>query len=644
MKKHAIIRLAISIVLLVSMLATASTAFAQTPMANVAYGATADPSKYVYSDQVTELKLDVGSMDYSHVQISGNHMVWSKLVSNYEQIYYGNLKTGKAIQITDDKSRKSVPAVTETGKGTFIVWADNLNYTSGPSGRDIFSYQVETKTRTKLNQTDGHYYEAPAADQNHVVWSSKDESVPTLRDYDLSTGKESVIGKGTNPILGGGILFYNNYEGGYHYYRFDNRETSKMGASFIDQVSFNGRYVLGKQRIHANAQYMVFEADRPNSLGITVIPNGPSQISKLMTGDSFGVVAEKVDGKVKMTGVDLLYQITFPMQVNTTFEKIIGFSNDKLVYLDEANRVVLRTIQAPLNRSNRASDPIHVIIEGKEIAFHVPPIQVNGTTLVEMRPVFEQLGFDIKWDGETNTVTGTKGSLKIQLTKDRKTAVMNGKSVQLDAAPAIENGYTYVPLRFIGEAADRRVTWNQELHTAYISPKDTSDTLYYDNGMLKYIGDLVDGKRQGTGTSWHERTGNLEYKGEWKNDKRDGQGRMFYESPNDLFFEGTWAEGKQVEGTEYFPGGVLRYKGTYRNGRYETGTAVYTYNTGKYLVGEIKDGRLNGHGVLYYPNGRIEFEGTFKDSIMSYGKLYDEAGKLIYEGEFDENGDPKVQQ
>jgi len=328
--------------------------------------------------------------------------------------------------------------------------------------------------------------------------------------------------------------------------------------------------------------------------------------------------------------------------VNTTFEKIIGFSNDKLVYLDESNMVVLRTILAPLNRSDRASDPIYVIIEGKEIAFHVPPIQINGTTLVEMRPVFEQLGFDIKWDGKTNTITGTKGSLKIQLTKDSKTAVMNGKSVQLDAAPTIKNGYTYVPLRFVGEAADRRVTWNQELYTAYISPKDTSDTLYYDNGLLKYKGNLVDGKRQGTGTLYDETT-KMVYKGEWKNDKMDGQGQMFYSFSDDLFFEGTMAEGKQVEGAEYYPGGVIRYKGTYRNGLRDTGMSVDPYTSGQILVGEIKGGSLV-YGIIYYPNGKIRFEGTFKERIKSYGKLYDEAGKLIYEGEFDENGDPKVQQ
>jgi len=196
----------------------------------------------------------------------------------------------------------------------------------------------------------------------------------------------------------------------------------------------------------------------------------------------------------------------------------------------------------------------------------------------------------------------------------------------------IHKGYTYVPLRFISEAADRRVTWKEESQTAMIAPKDTADTLYYDNGIMKYKGDLVDGKRHGFGTSWSD-NGRLDYVGEWKDDKRHGKGKMYYYFSDDLFFEGTWADGKQVEGTEYYPGGGLRYQGTYdERGLHDTGIVVNVFNDGSVLVGEMKNGQLV-QGIMYYPNGNVEFEGTYKNGYKSYGKLYDESVNLIYEGE-----------
>jgi len=153
----------------------------------------------------------------------------------------------------------------------------------------------------------------------------------------------------------------------------------------------------------------IFDAKKPDSSGKTVMGESKHQ-TRLALGDSYGYIAEKVgDDKVRLTVVDLLYQETFPMDINAAFNQIIGFSGDKLAYLDSENRVVLRTIEAPLDRSIRTADPIHVIMDGKEIAFHVPPMKVNGRVMVEMRPIFEQLGFELKWDAKTNTVTATKG-------------------------------------------------------------------------------------------------------------------------------------------------------------------------------------------------------------------------------------------
>lgn len=39
------------------------------------------------------------------------------------------------------------------------------------------------------------------------------------------------------------------------------------------------------------------------------------------------------------------------------------------------------------------------------------------------------------------------------------TALVDGREVELDAAPRIENGRTLVPIRFVAEALGHRVDW-----------------------------------------------------------------------------------------------------------------------------------------------------------------------------------------
>ena len=56
------------------------------------------------------------------------------------------------------------------------------------------------------------------------------------------------------------------------------------------------------------------------------------------------------------------------------------------------------------------------------------------------------------------------------------------------------------------------------------------------------------------------------------------------------------------------------------------------YDNGKLLgEGTFKDGLLNGEGKYYYKNGKLEGEGTFKDGYLIVGKYYYENGNLIEE-------------
>jgi hypothetical protein len=118
-----------------------------------------------------------------------------------------------------------------------------------------------------------------------------------------------------------------------------------------------------------------------------------------------------------------------------------------------------------------------VFVDGDAIKFTVDPLNEKGTTLVQFKPIFEKLGLAVAWDQATQTVTGTTYNLDIQLTIGSKTVLVNGVKKQLAVAPKIVNSVTMIPLRFVGEASGRDVSWDGRTKTVYIA--STNDQILH---------------------------------------------------------------------------------------------------------------------------------------------------------------------
>jgi Copper amine oxidase N-terminal domain len=118
--------------------------------------------------------------------------------------------------------------------------------------------------------------------------------------------------------------------------------------------------------------------------------------------------------------------------------------------------------------STAATEPMKVYMNGGEIYFKTPPILKNDRTFVEMRPIFSQAGIQLTWDQKTQTVTGKKEGTTIKLKIGSKTAYVNGKAIQLDAAPFIKENYTFVPLRFVAEATGYTVGYHPTFNLIHI--------------------------------------------------------------------------------------------------------------------------------------------------------------------------------
>lgn len=113
--------------------------------------------------------------------------------------------------------------------------------------------------------------------------------------------------------------------------------------------------------------------------------------------------------------------------------------------------------------------PIRVTLNGKDIAFDVSPIIKDGRTLVPFRSIAEALGATVEWDQASSMVKMAKGVSTINLIVGNTTAQVDGKSNVMDVPAQIVSGRTIVPLRFISEAFNLDVKWDQKTMTVTIA-------------------------------------------------------------------------------------------------------------------------------------------------------------------------------
>jgi len=121
---------------------------------------------------------------------------------------------------------------------------------------------------------------------------------------------------------------------------------------------------------------------------------------------------------------------------------------------------------------------ITVTLNGVAIEFDQPPIIEDGRTLVPMRKIFEAMGAAVDWNGETQTVTGTKGDIVVTMQIGNNVITKNGQGITLDVPPQLVNSRTLVPVRAVAESFNAKVDWNGETQTVIITTT-TSNVKYY---------------------------------------------------------------------------------------------------------------------------------------------------------------------
>lgn len=137
-----------------------------------------------------------------------------------------------------------------------------------------------------------------------------------------------------------------------------------------------------------------------------------------------------------------------------------------------------------------ADDGIVVTLNGSPIQFDVQPQLINDRTMVPLRKIFEAMGASVDWNGDTQTVTATKGSDQVIATINNTTIYVNGETRVIDVPPMIVNDRTLVPARFVAESFGATVNWDGATQTVIITTTSdagvSNDSVTYSHFGINY--------------------------------------------------------------------------------------------------------------------------------------------------------------
>ncbi|MEW6623528.1 MAG: stalk domain-containing protein [Bacillota bacterium] len=116
---------------------------------------------------------------------------------------------------------------------------------------------------------------------------------------------------------------------------------------------------------------------------------------------------------------------------------------------------------------------IPVDLDGLPVAFDdVQPALLDSRVLVPFRSIAEALNVQVHWDGDNQKIFAAGAKTQVELQIGNSWAYRNGSEIILDVPPVIINGRTLIPLRFFSEAFGCTVNWlGFELGVKIVSPR-----------------------------------------------------------------------------------------------------------------------------------------------------------------------------
>ncbi|MEJ8553808.1 glycosyl hydrolase family 18 protein [Tepidibacter sp. Z1-5] len=147
---------------------------------------------------------------------------------------------------------------------------------------------------------------------------------------------------------------------------------------------------------------------------------------------------------------------------------------DELSLVKNINDVIKETSKLNVDEKNKK---IHFVIDNHELTFDksdnlgIPFIDENNRTLVPIRKALEAIDVDVSYNNSDRIVHATKGDHNLRIPIDKNFIYLDEQKVQMDTKAIIKDGRTYIPLRYVFESFNYKITWHESSKTIIVTPQ-----------------------------------------------------------------------------------------------------------------------------------------------------------------------------
>ena len=312
-----------------------------------------------------------------------------------------------------------------------------------------------------------------------------------------------------------------------------------------------------------------------------------------------------IDNKyqIKKEKLELYYKYKFLLYQNKCDDILRKVSFDKnienLTNLKRLNELVYNTYNLYNNNYYNSKNINNIIISLHQNNIHFKSFIQNESSETDYEIILKSLFKNVKKEvtqrniNDENFVPNQYFSQledfeKQKLLLERK---LNEKIIEFKKK---ENDYQSQIAKLKNNIDENKFLMNSSLSSS-------NEKKEYKEG--RYIGSIIDGKREGIGIFIY--VNGKRYEGEWKNDKIDGRGIMFYKNGDkyDGYFVNNKKEGK---GTYYYNNGNT-YVGDWKNDK-KGGKGIFYGKEGQRKMGDYFEGKPIGKHVILHVNGEVEIK------------------------------------
>jgi len=107
----------------------------------------------------------------------------------------------------------------------------------------------------------------------------------------------------------------------------------------------------------------------------------------------------------------------------------------------------------------------------------VTAVIIDGRSMVPLRYVTESLGASVTYDSRTRNTNISLDDQHVNMSTGSNIAFVDGNRVVMDTTPALIDGVTYVPVRFVSTNLGMDVIWISQTRQVRIAYPKTGKTI-----------------------------------------------------------------------------------------------------------------------------------------------------------------------